>query len=81
MIGMTTRRTVGLVVVSQNIYATTMEHVEAARAVSSFSQRPGSVGVDQVNVLAPRSLAGRGEVEVLLTVEAQLANPARIRIN
>jgi uncharacterized protein (TIGR03437 family) len=38
------------------------------------------VGVDQVNLLLPRSLSGRGEVEVLLTVEAQLANPVRLQI-
>jgi uncharacterized protein (TIGR03437 family) len=38
------------------------------------------VGVDQVNLLLPRSLSGRGEVEVLLTVEAQMANPVRLQI-
>lgn len=37
-------------------------------------------GLDQVNVLVPRSLMGRGEVDVLLTVEAQMANPVRIQI-
>jgi uncharacterized protein (TIGR03437 family) len=37
-------------------------------------------GLDQVDVLLPRSLAGRGEVDVLLTVEAQMANPVRIHI-
>jgi len=37
-------------------------------------------GLDQVNVRMPRSLIGRGEVEVLLTVEAQMANPVRIHI-
>jgi hypothetical protein len=31
-------------------------------------------------VLVPRSLMGRGEVDVLLTVEAQMANPVRIEI-
>jgi uncharacterized protein (TIGR03437 family) len=38
------------------------------------------IGLDQVNVLVPRSLIGRGEVEVLLTVDAQMANPVRINI-
>ena len=38
------------------------------------------MGVDQVNVLVPGSLAGRGEVDVLLTVDAQMANPVRINI-
>jgi uncharacterized protein (TIGR03437 family) len=37
-------------------------------------------GLDQVNVRVPRNLAGRGEVDVLLTVEAQMANPVRIQI-
>jgi uncharacterized protein (TIGR03437 family) len=37
-------------------------------------------GLDQVNVRLPRSLSGRGEVEALLTVDAQMANPVRIQI-
>jgi uncharacterized protein (TIGR03437 family) len=37
-------------------------------------------GADQVNVRIPRTLARRGEVEVLLTVEAKFANSARINI-
>jgi uncharacterized protein (TIGR03437 family) len=36
------------------------------------------VGLDQINLRIPRSLAGRGEMDVLLTVEAQLANPVRV---
>jgi uncharacterized protein (TIGR03437 family) len=38
------------------------------------------VGLDQSNLRIPRSLAARGEVEVLLTVDAQVANPVRINI-
>jgi uncharacterized protein (TIGR03437 family) len=38
------------------------------------------VGLDQVNVLIPRSLAGRGEVEVLLTVEGKTANAVKINV-
>jgi len=52
----------------------------AYAAVSFAGAQPDLVGVDQVNVLLPRSLIGRGEVEVLLTVEAQVANPARVNI-
>jgi uncharacterized protein (TIGR03437 family) len=48
--------------------------------VSFAAASPEFVGLDQVNVRVPRSLAGRGEVDVLLTVEAQMANPARINI-
>ena len=38
------------------------------------------VGLDQVNILLPRSLAGRGEVEVRLSVDGQEANPVRVSI-
>ncbi len=38
------------------------------------------VGVDQINVLLPSSLAGKGEVEVVLTVDGQIANAVRIAI-
>jgi len=37
-------------------------------------------GLDQVNVLLPRALRGRGEVDVLLTVEGRTSNAARISV-
>jgi len=37
-------------------------------------------GLDQVNVLLPRSLSGRGEVDVALTVDGYAANVARVSI-
>jgi uncharacterized protein (TIGR03437 family) len=37
-------------------------------------------GLDQINLLVPRGLAGRGEVDILLTVEAQMANAVRVSI-
>jgi uncharacterized protein (TIGR03437 family) len=40
----------------------------------------GFVGLDQVNLRLPRSLAGRGEVEVALTVDGRVANPVKINI-
>ncbi len=47
----------------------------------SFAGAQGAfVGLDQVNVLVPRSLAGRGEVKVQLRVESQMANPVRIHV-
>ena len=52
----------------------------AYSAVSFAGMQPDFEGLDQVNVLVPRSLMGRGEVDVLLTVEAQMANPVRIQI-
>lgn len=38
------------------------------------------VGLDQVNVRLPRSLAGRGEMDVALTVDGQAANVLRVSI-
>jgi len=38
------------------------------------------VGLDQVNVLIPRSLIGRGEVDVVLTVDGKPANTVRVAI-
>ena len=40
----------------------------------------GFVGLDQVNVLLPRSLAGRGEVDVVITADGKAANTVRIAI-
>ncbi len=38
------------------------------------------VGLDQVNVLIPRSLAGRGEVPVVLTVDGRTANTVTVNV-
>lgn len=38
------------------------------------------VGLDQVNILLPRTLLGRGEVDVALTVDGQAANTVRITV-
>jgi len=38
----------------------------------------GFVGLDQVNLLLPRNLAGRGEVDVVLTVDGKTSNIVRI---
>ena len=40
---------------------------------------PEFAGVDQVNVLVPRSVIGRGEVDVLLTVETRWPTLCRSR--
>jgi uncharacterized protein (TIGR03437 family) len=37
-------------------------------------------GLDQVNVRLPRSLAGRGEVDVVLTADGKTANTVRINV-
>ncbi|MCG3160515.1 MAG: hypothetical protein JMDDDDMK_01584 [Acidobacteria bacterium] len=40
----------------------------------------GFVGLDQVNLRLPRSLAGRGEVDVVLTVDGKTANTVKINV-
>jgi uncharacterized protein (TIGR03437 family) len=38
------------------------------------------VGQDQVNLLIPRSLAGRGETQLILRVDGMIANPVTINV-
>lgn len=40
----------------------------------------GFAGLDQINLRLPRTLAGRGDVEVRLTVNGRAANAARIKV-
>jgi uncharacterized protein (TIGR03437 family) len=40
----------------------------------------GQAGVDQINVLLPRTLIGRGEVDLVLTVDGKTANTVRVNI-
>lgn len=40
----------------------------------------GFVGLDQVNLRLPRSLAGRGEVDVVLTVDGKQSNVVKINV-
>jgi uncharacterized protein (TIGR03437 family) len=42
--------------------------------------QPDFAGLDQINVRLPRELAGRGEVDVVLTVDGQVANTVRVNI-
>ena len=47
----------------------------------NFAGAQGSlVGLDQVNLQLSRSLIGRGEVDVALTVDGKTANTVRINI-
>ena len=41
---------------------------------------PGFAGLDQANVRVPRSLAGKGEVSVLLMVDNRSANAVRVNV-
>ncbi|HEX4951522.1 MAG TPA: Ig-like domain-containing protein [Blastocatellia bacterium] len=51
-----------------------------AATVEYFGTQGGFVGLDQVNILLPRALIGRGEVDIALNVQGQAANPLRISI-
>jgi uncharacterized protein (TIGR03437 family) len=73
------------------LYGTGLRHRSSLTAVSvkiggvespvGFADAaPDFVGLDQVNVLLPRSLIGRGEVDVVLSVDGQAANPVRLNI-
>jgi uncharacterized protein (TIGR03437 family) len=60
---------------------TVSARVGGLEAPVSFAGSQGAlVGVDQVNVQLPRSLSGRGEVEVILTVDGKTANAVRMSI-
>ncbi len=52
----------------------------ASAPVSFAGAQGGFVGLDQVNVSLQRSLAGRGEVDVVLMVDGKTANTVRIAI-
>ncbi len=45
-----------------------------------FSGPSSFIGVDQVNLRIPRSLVGRGEVDVVITADGKQTNPVRIVI-
>lgn len=50
-------------------------------ALVNFAGSQGSLtGLDQLNALLPKTLAGRGEVEVLLTADGQTANVVKVSI-
>ncbi len=55
--------------------------IGGVNAEVTFAGAQGSlVGLDQINLRLPRNLAGRGEVEIVLTVDGQPANTVRVNI-
>jgi uncharacterized protein (TIGR03437 family) len=46
--------------------------------ILGYAPQAEYVGLDQVNVELPRTLAGAGEVEVQLAIDGKLANPVTI---
>ncbi|MEP7338398.1 MAG: hypothetical protein ABI977_11740 [Acidobacteriota bacterium] len=53
---------------------------ELAASVLYAGAQPTLVGVDQINVLLPRSLAGRGHVDVIATIDGFAANTVSVSI-
>lgn len=45
-----------------------------------FAGEQGAPSLDQINVLLPRALVGRGDVDVVLTVDGKPANTVRLNI-
>ena len=52
---------------------------EAAEVLFAGAQ-PEFAGVDQINLRLPRSLVGRGEVDIIITVDGETANTVRINV-
>ena len=44
------------------------------------NKQPDFIGLDQVNIQLPKMLVGRGEVDVVLTMDGKVANPVRINL-
>lgn len=63
---------------------TTLEGVEVRagglRLPVQFAGAQGAPGLDQVNVELPASLAGRGEIPIVLSVDGKVANTVTLRI-
>ena len=53
---------------------------DVAAPVQYAGPAPGFVGLDQVNVLLPLSLRGRGESNVVVTVDGQISNAVTIQV-
>lgn len=49
--------------------------------ITFAGKQGGLVGVDQINLLLPSQLAGRGEAEIQLFVDGKAANPVRVQIH
>jgi len=55
--------------------------IGGVNAEARYAGPQGSlVGLDQLNLFIPHSLAGRGEVDVTLTVDGKVANAVRVNI-
>ena len=51
-----------------------------AAAVQYAGAAPGFIGLDQVNVLVPLALGGRGEVNAVVTVDGAISNEVTVNV-
>jgi uncharacterized protein (TIGR03437 family) len=63
-----------------SLAAVTCRVGETNAEVLYAGEQSGFVGLDQCNVRLPRSLIGRGEVDVVLSVDGKVANTVRVAI-
>jgi uncharacterized protein (TIGR03437 family) len=66
---------------NHNGLANVSARVDGTACEVFYAGAQGSLaGLDQLNLLLPRSLAGRGELDLVLTVEGKQANTVRVNI-
>ncbi len=63
-----------------NLSAVTAKIGGADATVTFAGAVPDFIGLDQANLAIPRSLIGRGEVDVMLTVDGKAANTLKVSI-
>ncbi len=63
---------------AQSAVAVKLGGVDAPVIYASIA--PEFVGLDQVNAIIPRSLAGRGEIDVMMMVDGKTANTVKISV-
>jgi uncharacterized protein (TIGR03437 family) len=61
-----------------NLSAVTMKIGNVDAEVLYAGLADSFVGLDQLNVRAPRSMAGRGEVDLIVTIDGKTANTVRV---
>src|SRR5262249_54524975 len=66
---------------NRSALSTVTARVGGENAGVSYAGSQGMLfGLDQVNALLPRALAGRGEVDIVMTVDGKTANTVRINV-
>ncbi|MGH8245895.1 MAG: hypothetical protein ACREUU_05630 [Gammaproteobacteria bacterium] len=72
----------GSAVVAQSYFRLPSRATAGGQDAPVLAAEPQSqfAALDQVNVRLPRTLAGRGEVDLVLTVDGKAANTAKVSI-